>query len=457
MPSRNKAIEAQSSRDTSPNIHTLPDIESMVEGMDEVEARRIADSAWEPAELPYFLKRAKPESRVEPEEDKAEIFRVADYPWRSENSSSPARTSTSTPRTSVDIPNDFSKSRSTYTTYKRDLIYQKSHTELKDGEVQKEGTKGDITDKLANLFFEDDTSISLPPGTQRLKVRQEEQEKREREEKAKAAEVRKNRRLLRQAPLRPLVAPLGSKWDEAISDLRRKAISQEIVKGHKGTPLARKDFETLLGAHSWLNDEIINAYLEWVVAAANAAAKADAEKHGEPASTVPKFIAQNSFFHNTLSTKGADSTTRMMKRLGAPVGSSFLEVDSMLVPICRHSHWTIGVVRPVAKTIEYFDSMGNPGARIAFAALMRDWLKHQLGDLYKEDEWTVPLTACAHQNNGWDCGVFVCTNAFCIAMGVHTDCYLEHDMVQQRRNIAAVLLNRGFVKEFEWTEAGLLA
>ena len=95
---------------------------------------------------------------------------------------------------------------------------------------------------------------------------------------------------------------------------------------------------------------------------------------------------------------------------------------------------------------------GNPQS---FIKLMREWLKFQLGEKYVEDEWSTPRTACAHQSNGYDCGVFVCTNAFCVALGLDTSCYDECDMPQQRRNIAAVLINRGFIGDFAWNEKGL--
>jgi sentrin-specific protease 1 len=130
-----------------------------------------------------------------------------------------------------------------------------------------------------------------------------------------------------------------------------------------------------------------------------------------------------------------------------------LEVDSVFVPICKGAHWTVGAVRPVAKTIEYFDSMGGNGQQ--FTDLMRKWLAFQLGDAYIEEEWKVPRTACARQTNGYDCGVFVCTNAFCIALGLDTSCYAENDMTQQRRNIAAVLINRGFTGDFDFARGDL--
>ena len=291
-----------------------------------------------------------------------------------------------------------------------------------------------------------------------VRRRQEKEAKARREGEKKKAILdakldAKKRRLNRRNPLRPLVQPLSDKWNDRIRAVQGERGSQRVlVTAIKGTELAPKDFATLLGQRSWLNDEIINAFLEWIEDAANKAAAAEAKGFGEPVSDVPKFIAQNSFFYNDLVNKGPAKSERLMKRKKAP-GKSFMLVDTMFVPVNSGAHWTVGVVRPVAKTIEYFDSLG--GSDRQFVHHMRKWLKFQLGDTYLEEEWTVPGTGCAIQSNSWDCGVFVCTNSFCVAFGLDTFCYAEPDMIQQRRNIAAVLLNRGFVGDFEWGKTGL--
>ncbi|RDL37353.1 uncharacterized protein BP5553_04786 [Venustampulla echinocandica] len=272
-------------------------------------------------------------------------------------------------------------------------------------------------------------------------------------EREAAIQAAKDRRLKRRSPLRALIRPMNSEWENRVN---QAAYMQDpyrvITTSIGGTELRTKDFATLLGNRAWLNDEIINSYIEWIVDAANKDAVAEAMARGEPPSTVPKFIAHNSFFYQNLIKKGPSSTANLMKRKKAP-GAALLEVDSVFVPICKGNHWTIGVVRPVAKTIEYFDSMG--GDPRPFVNLMRDWLKFQLGNAYDEESWKKPRTACARQNNGYDCGVFVCTNAYCVAMGLDTSCYYETDMLQQRRNIAAVLMNKGFVKDFAWDTGSL--
>ncbi|KIN01437.1 hypothetical protein OIDMADRAFT_145504 [Oidiodendron maius Zn] len=282
----------------------------------------------------------------------------------------------------------------------------------------------------------------------RLKLAKERKLK-EREAAIRAA---KELRLTRRRPLRPLVQPLSSRWESDVDNAQYRNPHEVITTSVGGTELRLKDFQTLLGRNAWLNDEIINSYIEWVVDAANKAAAQAPFAVGDFANKVPQFIAHNSFFYENLIKKGPSSTQGLMRRKKAP-GTLLLEVDSVFVPICKGAHWTVGVVRPVAKTIEYFDSMGGNGRQ--FTDLMRQWLAFQLGDAYIEAEWKVPRTACAHQSNGYDCGVFVCTNAFCVALGLDTFCYTERDMTQQRRNIAAVLINRGFTGDFDFARAGL--
>ena len=332
-----------------------------------------------------------------------------------------------------------------------------------------ESAERTLEDRLDGLLLGDEKD--LKPSDLKQKIREGEEAIRQQAIVDAAILAAQQRRLIRRDPLRALVQPLDSKWEDAVNNAHYKSSHNTIITTSVfGTELRLKDFKTLLDRHAWLNDEIINAYIEWVVDGANKAAAAESEALASlakkisckvaskaPSQTatkvpVPKFIAHNSFFYENLIKKGPSATQGLMKRKKAP-GTALMEVDSVFVPICKGSHWTVGVVRPVAKTIEYFDSMG--GSPRAFVNLMRNWLRFQLGDLYVEEEWKEPRTACARQNNGYDCGVFVCTNAFCVAMGLDTSCYEEHDMTLQRRNIAAILINRGFTDEFDWAKGGL--
>lgn len=318
-----------------------------------------------------------------------------------------------------------------------------------------ETTPTELSDRLSRLFSleEQEGDSALASSCYTIQKRIQLAKDRKVKERKEAMLAARKLRLHRRQPHKKLIQSLKYEWNDTVDlTIRSNDHGRIITTSMGGTELRLKDFATLLGKHAWLNDEIINTYVEWVVVAANKAAIAEAKEFEEPTSTVPKFIAHNSFFYQNLIKKGPSSTTGLMRRKKAP-GPSLLEVDSVFVPICKGAHWTVGVVRPIAKTIEYFDSMGGNSSH--FIKLMREWLRFQLGDKYVESEWSTPDTACAHQSNGYDCGVFVCTNAFCVAAGLDTSCYDECDMLQQRRNIAAVLMNRGFLGDFAWNEAGL--
>lgn len=286
----------------------------------------------------------------------------------------------------------------------------------------------------------------------RVWEKEELRKKREAEEQRLLEEAEAKKKL-RRKPKGPLVPPLDQEWENRVREtVDPRKPSRVITTTIGGTELIPKDFGTVLGQRAWLNDEIINGYIEWVVDCANILTAPNKKIGTEK--VVPKFIAHNSFFYEGLTKKGAASTDRVMKRKLAP-GQSLWQVETVLIPIMRHSHWTIGAVRPVSKTIEYFDSFGGRSALgDQFRSQMRAWLAHQLGSSYVAEDWTEPDTRCASQSNGWDCGVFVCTNAFCVAFGLETSCYVERDMELQRKRIAAVMLNRGFHGDFAWEKGG---
>lgn len=92
----------------------------------------------------------------------------------------------------------------------------------------------------------------------RLKLAKERKLK-EREAAIRAA---KELRLTRRKPLKALVQPLNSRWERAVENSQYKGFDEVITTSTGGTELRLKDFHTLLGRSAWLNDEIINSYIE---------------------------------------------------------------------------------------------------------------------------------------------------------------------------------------------------
>ena len=257
--------------------------------------------------------------------------------------------------------------------------------------------------------------------------------------KAAAEEAERRTRSHRRMPKEKLVKPLSKDWEIKIREAMSKGDHVALTTTVSGTELRRKDFMTVLGERQWLNDEIINAYLEWIVEYANKKAGKNSRN------AIPKVIAHNSFFYKNIATQGPQSVSRWMKRKKAE-GKKLLEVETVLIPVNNASHWTIIVVSPKERTIEYLDSFS--GASKIFIKHTKEWLAAELGNDWVEEEWRVLETRSAIQNNGYDCGVFCVTNAECVAGGVDTASYDGNDMTDQRQRIAGVLLNRGFGGDF---------
>lgn len=261
--------------------------------------------------------------------------------------------------------------------------------------------------------------------------------------KKKEEEEERLKRGYRRIPKGEIIQTLDDKWEQSVQLAMSTPSMQEVLATtSSGNNLTRRDFGTLKvvkgrdPSHGWLNDEIISACLQQVVEYGLQAAN---HKAGD----TPKFYAFNTFFYTNLREKGAQSVRRWATR--AKIGKeNLLKVERVFIPVHSGAHWTLLVVSPVAHTIEYFDSLGGPARPYILNA--KAWLREELGKLFKEEEWTVPtgsVGAGPQQSNSSDCGVFTCTNAKMVVLGVDPMAYAGSDMELQRTRMAAELLNGG--------------
>ena len=271
-----------------------------------------------------------------------------------------------------------------------------------------------------------------------LKVRAE-------EEARKKAEEERQEKLTRRVPTEKVIQPLSSEWEEKVSKTMALADGQVVAVTSTGTKLLRGDLGTLLpqagrdSASGWLNDEVITAYLQAVV---DHGLATTGFKKGQ----TPKYYAFNTFFYTNIRDKGPDSVKRWASK--AKIGGKNLEnVEKIFIPVHEGSHWTLLVVSPVLKTIEYFDSLG--GAPDRYVANTKAWLAQEMGRAWKEADWEVIDSTSPRQNNGKDCGVFTVTTAKMVVLGVDPMAYGCEDIPLQRKRMVAELIHGGFTKEFE--------
>lgn len=97
----------------------------------------------------------------------------------------------------------------------------------------------------------------------------------------------------------------------------------------------------------WLNDSIIDLYMYMIAEKANAGSKKK------------KVHAFGVFFWSFLRDRGPKAVERQTKRAGIS-GDNLLGLDLLLVPAnFSGNHWCLGVVKPKAKQVEFYDSLGG--------------------------------------------------------------------------------------------------
>lgn len=267
-------------------------------------------------------------------------------------------------------------------------------------------------------------------------------------ERERQEELSRQKRGCRRAPKTKVIQPLSQEWSVRVDAAMASAsVNRELATTSNGTTLTRKDFGTLLpqpgrdSTSAWLNDEIVAAYLQMTV-------DYGLEKIGHKRGQTPRHHTFNTFFYKNLRDKGPDSIRRWATKAKIG-GKNLLDAEYVFIPVHEGAHWTLLVVCPMRRTIEYFDSYHGNGRR--HTDRVKTWLKQELGSEYKATEWTVWDDAGSpSQANAKDCGVFVATTAKMIMLGYDPKkAYDMDDLLCQRTLMAAELINGGFTGDFE--------
>lgn len=179
--------------------------------------------------------------------------------------------------------------------------------------------------------------------------------------------------------------------------------------------ITRHDIQTLDGLN-WLNDEVINFYMELL------------KERSAVDESLPKVHAMNTFFVPKLMSSGFQGVRRWTRKI------NIFDFDIIPVPVhVGGVHWCMAIINMREKWIRYYDSMGQPNARVLEA--LRRYLEEESLDKRKipfdTSDWIVEsVRDCPQQRNGrWvqsfgfskyilidfflfinfsDCGVFSC-------------------------------------------------
>lgn len=165
----------------------------------------------------------------------------------------------------------------------------------------------------------------------------------------------------------------------------------EVLTEGFGLKITRKDIHTLAGLN-WLNDEVINFYMNLLIA------RGTAGKY-------PKVHAMNTFFYPKLLSGGHSSLKRWTRKV------DIFAQDLVVVPVHLNIHWCMSIIDFRDKAIVYYDSMGssNPKCLVALKQYLQDESLDKKKQAYDMNDWKLQSAKdIPQQMNGSDCGVFSC-------------------------------------------------
>ncbi|KAJ2747298.1 SUMO1 sentrin specific peptidase 1 [Coemansia sp. BCRC 34301] len=160
-------------------------------------------------------------------------------------------------------------------------------------------------------------------------------------------------------------------------------------------PVTAHDVDTL-GDGKWLNDEVINFYMQLIMS------------RSEKNCKLPRVHAFNTFFYSTLRDQGYVRVKRWTRRI------KLFEMDLVIVPVHLGVHWCCAVIDFRAKTVVYYDALlgDNQECLRLLMEYLREESKDKLGVAFDDGGWTMQCDKqIPQQMNGYDCGVFAITFA----------------------------------------------
>ncbi|XP_058758228.1 ubiquitin-like-specific protease ESD4 [Vicia villosa] len=212
--------------------------------------------------------------------------------------------------------------------------------------------------------------------------------------------LRPKKGLVEEVPLEPFV-PL-TKEEKAEVARAFSANRKKILVAHENSniEISGEKFQCLRPS-GWLNDEVINLYLELL----------KERERREP----QKFLNChffNTFFYKKLISGKNCYDYKSVKRWTTQkkLGYGLHECDKIFVPIHQNIHWCLGVINKKEKKFQYLDSLKGIDTQVleVLARYFVDEVKDKTGEDIDISNWEKEFVEeLPEQKNGSDCGVFM--------------------------------------------------
>ncbi|KAL4385980.1 hypothetical protein GQ457_09G023750 [Hibiscus cannabinus] len=210
---------------------------------------------------------------------------------------------------------------------------------------------------------------------------------------------------------------------------------RKLLVSHQNSSIdIRGEVLQCLKPGAWLNDEVINLYLELLKERENREPKKFLKCH---------FF--NTFFYKKLVNPESGYNYKAVKRWTSQkkLGYCLLDCDKIFVPIHKEIHWCLAVINKKDQKFQYLDSLKgkDPNVLRALAKYFVEEVKDKSGkniDISSwEQEYVEDLPA---QENGFDCGMFMLKYIDFYSRGLSL-CFDQEHMPYFRLRTAKEILN----------------
>ncbi|GMI70304.1 EARLY IN SHORT DAYS 4 [Hibiscus trionum] len=240
--------------------------------------------------------------------------------------------------------------------------------------------------------------------------------------------------LVEPLPPEPFI-PLREEETDLVSNAFSAKNRRKILVSHQNSSIdIRGEVLQCLKPGTWLNDEVINLYLELLKERENREPKKFLKCH---------FF--NTFFYKKLVNPESGYNYKAVKRWTSQrkLGYCLVDCDKIFVPIHKDIHWCLAVINKKDQKFQYLDSLKgkDPNVLRALATYFVEEVKDKSGKNIDTSSWEREYVEdLPAQENGFDCGMFMLKYIDFYSRGLSL-CFDQGDMPYFRLRTAKEILN----------------
>ncbi|CAN6468104.1 unnamed protein product [Victoria cruziana] len=228
-------------------------------------------------------------------------------------------------------------------------------------------------------------------------------------------------------------SPLTDEEEEEVTVALTGSNRRECLVFHESSniEITRNILQCLLPG-AWLNDEVINLYLELL----------KEREIRNPKQFLRCHFFNTFFYKKLIGGSGYDFKAVRRWTTQKKIGYALIECDKIFVPIHREIHWCLAVINVREQKFQYLDSLGGRDYQVLklLARYLSDEVKDKNDKVMDFTSWEKEFVAdLPEQQNGWDCGVFMIKYADFYSRGLELS-FSQVDMPYFRRRTVKEIL-----------------